>query len=238
MIRVAICDDEEIFLNDYAKMINSIKKLYNYNIEIFKFNSGEELLNFISINEIKFNIIFLDIIMDKIDGIETAKKIRQIDTMTEIIFLTSSKDYALEGYEVKAYNYIVKSSDSIEEKIYESIRDLYSKVNDFIVINNKSGIERIETKKIVYIESNKRKIIFNTIENEYEMYEKLDNIYEELKHRGFIKVHRSYIVNREFIKKIEAKDIITTTGEIIPISRSKLDEVKLSFMEYLEELSE
>ena len=238
MIKVAICDDEEIFLNDYAKVINNIKKLYSYNIEIFKFNSGEELLNFISINEIKFNIIFLDIIMDKIDGIETAKKIRQIDTMTEIIFLTSSKDYALEGYEVKAYNYIVKSSDSIEEKIYESIRDLYSKVNDFIVINNKSGIERIETKKIVYIESNKRKIIFNTIENEYEMYEKLDNIYEELKHRGFIKVHRSYIVNREFIKKIEAKDIITTTGEIIPISRSKLDEVKLSFMEYLEELSE
>ncbi|MEN8076904.1 LytTR family DNA-binding domain-containing protein [Clostridioides difficile] len=238
MIKVAICDDEEIFLNDYAKVINNIKKLYSYNIEIFKFNSGEELLNFISINEIKFNIIFLDIIMDKIDGIETAKKIRQIDTMTEIIFLTSSKDYALEGYEVKAYNYIVKSSDFIEYKIYEVIRDLYSRVNDFIVINNKSGIERVETNKIVYVESNKRKIIFNTIENEYEMYEKLDNIYEKLKQRGFIKVHRSYIVNREFIKKIEAKDIVTTTGEIIPISRSKLDEVKLSFMEYLEELNE
>ena len=238
MIRVAICDDEKIFLNDYVKMINNIKKLYSYNIEIFKFNSGEELLNFININEIKFNIIFLDIIMGKINGVETAKKIRQIDKITEIIFLTNSKDYALEGYEVKAYNYIVKSSEFMEEKIYESIRDLYSRVNDFIVINNKSVIERIETKEIVYIESNKRKIIFNTTECKYEMYEKLDNIYADLKQRGFIKVHRSYIVNREFIKKIEAKDIITTTGEIIPISRSKFDEVKLSFIEYLEELSE
>lgn len=238
MIKVAICDDEEIFLNDYAKVINNIKKLYSYNIEIFKFNSGEELLNFISINEVKFNIIFLDIIMDKIDGIETAKKIRQIDTITEIVFLTSSKYYALEGYEVKAYNYIVKSSGSIEYKIYEVIRELYSRANDFIVINNKSGVERIETKKIVYIESNRRKIIFNTTEFKYDMYEKLDNIHTKLKQRGFIKVHRSYIVNREFIKKIESRDIITTTGDIIPISRSKLDEVKLSFMEYLEELSE
>lgn len=238
MIRVAICDDEKIFLDDYVKIINNIKKLYSYNIEIFKFNSGEELLNFININEMKFNIIFLDIIMEKINGVETAKKIRQIDKITEIIFLTNSKDYALEGYEVKAYNYIVKSSEFMEEKIYESIRDLYSRVNDFIVINNKSVIERIETKEIVYIESNKRKIIFNTTECKYEMYEKLDNIYADLKQRGFIKVHRSYIVNREFIKKIEAKDIITTTGEIIPISRSKFDEVKLSFIEYLEELSE
>lgn len=238
MIRVAICDDEKIFLDYYVKIINNIKKLYSYNIEIFKFNSGEELLNFININEMKFNIIFLDIIMEKINGVETAKKIRQIDKITEIIFLTNSKDYALEGYEVKAYNYIVKSSEFMEEKIYESIRDLYSRVNDFIVINNKSVIERIETKEIVYIESNKRKIIFNTTECKYEMYEKLDNIYADLKQRGFIKVHRSYIVNREFIKKIEAKDIITTTGEIIPISRSKFDEVKLSFIEYLEELSE
>ena len=68
------------------------------------------------------------------------------------------------------------------------------------------------------------------------MYEKLDNIYDKVKEKGFIKTHRSYIVNREFIKKIESRDIITTTEEIIPISRSKLEEVKNSFMKYLEEL--
>ena len=237
MIRVAVCDDEEIFLNYYVKIINNIKKLYNYNIEVFKFSSGEELLKFLSISESKFDIIFLDIIMDKINGIETAKEIRKFDTRSEIIFLTSSKDYALEGYEVRAYNYIVKSSGCVKDKIYEAIRNIYSKDNDFIVIYNKSGIEKIEINNIVYIESNKRKIIFSTTEFKYEMYEKLDNIYDKVKEKGFIKTHRSYIVNREFIKKIESRDIITTTEEIIPISRSKLEEVKNSFMNYLEELN-
>lgn len=238
MIRVAVCDDEEIFLNYYVKIINNIKKLYNYNIEVFKFSSGEELLKFLSISESKFDIIFLDIIMDKINGIETAKEIRKFDTRSEIIFLTSSKDYALEGYEVRAYNYIVKSSGCVKDKIYEAIRNVYSKDNDFIVIYNKSWIEKIEINNIVYIESNKRKIIFSTTEFKYEMYEKLDNIYDKVKEKGFIKTHRSYIVNREFIKKIESRDIITTTEEIIPISRSKLEEVKNSFMKYLEELIE
>lgn len=69
------------------------------------------------------------------------------------------------------------------------------------------------------------------------MYEKLDNIYDKVKERVFIKVHRSYIVNREFIKKIESRDIITITEEINPISRSRLYEVKFSFIEYLEELT-
>lgn len=238
MIRVAICDDEKIFLNDYVKIIDNIKKLYSYNIEIFEFKSGEELLKFSSINKMKFDIIFLDIIMDKMNGIETAKKIREFDTKTEIIFLTSSKDYALEGYEVKAYNYIIKSSECVKDKIYETIRELYSKDDDFIVIHNQSGIEKIEINKIVYIESNGRKIIFNTTEFKYETYEKLDNIYNKIKNRGFIKTHRSYIINRAFIRKIESRDIITTTEDIIPISRSRLGEVRLRFIKYLEEFAE
>ena len=238
MIRVAICDDEKIFLNDYVKIIDNIKKLYSYNIEIFEFKSGEELLKFSSINKMKFDIIFLDIIMDKMNGIETAKKIREFDTKTEIIFLTSSKDYALEGYEVKAYNYIIKGSECVKDKIYETIRELYSKDDDFIVIHNQSGIEKIEINKIVYIESNGRKIIFNTTEFKYETYEKLDNIYNKIKNRGFIKTHRSYIINRAFIKKIESRDIITTTEDIIPISRGRLGEVRLSFIKYLEEFTE
>lgn len=238
MIRVAVCDDEKVFLNDYVKTINNIKKLYSYNIEVFKFSSGEELLKFSSISESKFDIIFLDIIMDNINGIETAKRIREFDKRTEIIFLTSSKDYALEGYEVGAYNYIVKSYEYVKDKIYKAIRNLYLKDNDFIVIHNKSGIEKIEINKIIYIESNKRKIIFNTTEFKYETYEKLDNIYNKIKNRGFIKTHRSYIINRAFIKKIESRDIITTTEDIIPISRGRLGEVRLSFIKYLEEFNE
>lgn len=234
MIKVAICDDEKIFLDGYVKIINNIKEVYGYSIEIVKFNSGDELINSLIIDDVRFDIIFLDIIMGKINGIETAQKIRELDHIVEIIFLTSSKEYALESYEVKASNYIIKNSVSVEEKISDAIKYACSKVDDYILVTNKSSIEKVELRKIVYIESNKRKIIITTVKTKYEMYGKLDDLYEKINNKGFFKTHKSYIINRMFIKRIESKSIITSYGHILPISRSKVDEVKNYFFDYLE----
>lgn len=235
MIKVAICDDEIFYLDTYLKMINRMKT--KYSIEVHRFNSGEDLINYMVINEIQFDLVFLDIIMGELNGIETAKKIKQINETTEIVFLTSSKEYALDGYEIRAFNYIIKNSQNVEERIYAAIKYTCAKSNDYILINNKSSIEKIEINKIIYIESNKRKIKIKTIDSEYEMYEKLDNVYEKIKKFGFMKSHRSYIINMHYIKKIEVKDITTTMGDIIPISRGKVDEVKNNFINYLETLS-
>ena len=233
MIRVALCDDENIFIDNYINIINNIKKSYKYSMEIHLFNSGEDLIKYIIINDMRFDLVFLDIIMKEINGIEAAKKIKEIDTSTEIVFLTSSKEYALDGYEIKAFNYIIKNTNQLELKMHEAIKHCYSKVNEYILINNKSSIEKIEISKIVYIESNKRKIIVNTVDSKYETYEKLDNIYAKVESFGFVKTHRSYIVNMDFIKRIEPKEIITTRGDIVLISRGNGDMVKDKFMKYL-----
>lgn len=237
MIKIAICDDENIFIDNYVKIINKIKKDYKYNIEIHTFNSGEDLIKYTIINEVRFELVFLDIIMKEVNGIETAKKLKEIDELTEIVFLTSSKEYALDGYDIKVFNYIIKNSKQQELKIYEAIKHCYLKTNDYIIINNKSSIEKIEISKIVYIESAKRKIIVNTIDSQYETYEKLDNIYKKLESFGFVKTHRSYIVNMDFIKKIEPKEIITTRGDIVLISRGNAEMVKEKFISYLESLT-
>lgn len=232
-MRIAICDDEKIFLSKYVEIINNIKTEYNYQVEIAIFNSGEELLKNILFNESFFDLIFLDIIMEEINGVDTAKKIKQINETTEIVFLTGSKEFALSGYEVNALNYIMKDSHTIKEKIYKAMDYVYSKLNNYIVINNKSCIYKIDIRKIIYIESNRRKVAIKTTEDNYETYEKLDNMYEKVKQFGFIKCHRSYIVNMAFIKRIEIKDIITASNDIVPISRNNLDNVKSSFMSYL-----
>ena len=237
MIKIAICDDENMFIDNYVKIINKIKKDYKYNIEIYTFNSGEDLIKYIIINEIRFELVFLDIIMKEVNGIETAKKLKEIDKLTQIVFLTSSKEYALDGYDIRVFNYIIKNSQQQEMKIYEAIKYCYSKSNDYIIINNKSSIEKVEISDIVYIESAKRKIIVNTIDSQYETYEKLDNIYEKLERFGFVKTHRSYIVNMDFIKKIEPKEIITTRGDIVLISRGNAEMVKEKFIRYLESLA-
>ncbi|MCR8746296.1 LytR/AlgR family response regulator transcription factor [Romboutsia lituseburensis] len=233
MIKIAICDDEEIYLNNYYDMMIRIKKIYGYDIDVLKFYSGDELINTLSKKYINVDIIFLDIIMKGMNGIETAKKIRELNITSEIIFLTNSKEYALEGYDVKAFNYIIKNSDNMEDKIKEAIKYSYEKLEEYFIISNQSGIEKIRLSQIVYIESNKRKIIINTLSGKYETYEKLKDSYQTLKYKGFLKCHRSYIVNQDFIKKIESKDIVTSTGERVPISRSKIEEIKYSFMDYL-----
>lgn len=236
MIKIAICDDENIFIENYIEIINNIKKDNKYNIEIHTFNSGKDLIKYTTINDVKFDLVFLDIIMKEINGIDTAKLLKRADEHTEIVFLTSSKEYALDSYDIKAFNYIIKSSEQLESKIYEAIKNSYEKKDNYIVINNKSFIEKIQISKIIYIESNKRKIIFNTVDGKHETYEKLDNIYEKLESYGFVKTHRSYIINMYFIKKIGQKELITTTGDIILISRSNTDIVRDRFIKYLEDL--
>lgn len=236
MITIAICDDENIFIENYIKIINKIKKDNKYNIELHTFNSGEDLIKYIIINDLRFDLVFLDIIMKEVNGIDTAKRIKKVDESTEIVFLTSSKEYALDGYEIKAFNYIIKNSDKLEDKIFEAINHAYLNRDKYIVINNKSFVEKIDIKSIVYIESNKRKIIVYTVNGKYETYEKLDNIYIKLESYGFVRTHRSYIINMDFIKKIEQKEIVTTTGDTVLISRANAEMVKERFMKYLEEL--
>lgn len=234
MIRIAICDDEKIFIDSYIKLINNIKKEYKYDIEIYTFESGEDLIKYTVINEIIFDLVFLDIIMEGLSGVETAKKLKQMHQAIQIVFLTSSKEYALDGYEIRVFNYIIKNSDQSEFKIYEAIKHCYSKSNEYIIIKNRSSIEKIEISKIVYIESDKRKIIVNTVDSKYEIYEKLDNMYEKLEKFDFVKTHRSYIVNIHYIKKIDTKVIITTKGDTILLSRANIDNVRDKFISYLE----
>lgn len=236
MIKVAICDDENMFINELIDIITSIKKNNNYNLEICSFNSGEELIKYIIVNEIKFDLVFLDICMKEIDGIQTAKRIKEIYKSTQIVFLTNSKEYALDGYDVKALDYIIKNSIQLEVKIQQTLEYCCSKVNDYLIINNKFSIEKIEISTIMYIESNKRKVTIHTIDYKYEIYEKLNNIYDKVKSFGFTKTHKSYIINMDFIKKIGTKEVITMKGDIIPISRVNINIVKQDFMKYLEHI--
>lgn len=234
MIKVAVCDDQESVLNEYEKIIEKIAISNDYNVEIFKFISGEELIKAFSTKGLKFDIIFLDIIMDGINGIEVAKKIRDFDRMVEIVFITNSKAFALDGYEVRAYNYIIKNSEMFYSKIFEALKHSYSDINDYFIINNKSIVQKIRLKDIVFFESNKRKVIIHTNYKQYEVYDKLDNIYKTMIDKYFYKCHRSYVINISYIKKIDLKDIITVYDNVIPISRGKKDKLKLKFIEYIE----
>ncbi len=236
MLKIAICDDEVIFIDMYKKVIKKIQDEHQYNLDIHTYRCGEDLIDDMIIHEKQFDLIFLDIVMGTLNGIETAREIRKMSQMVPIVFLTSSKEYALDSYEIRAFNYIMKNSSQLEAQMLEAIVACCQKKVTYITIQNKFIIEKIDVNDIVYIESNRRKIIVKTKSDMYETYEKLDTIFAKLSPFGFVRTHRSYIVNLAYIQKITPKEIMTIFGDSVIVSRSNADSVKMKFMEYLQQL--
>ena len=136
-MRIAICDDEEIFLNKLHKHLSRILNYEGCTIE--KFSGGNALLS--SFTKYKYDIIILDIEMNGLNGIETAEKIRGVDRNVTIAFLTSHEDFAIQGYNVKAERYILKQQP--DYMYQEQIKGLFNDYNQnhkkFRFSNNNSA---------------------------------------------------------------------------------------------------
>ncbi|WP_286184103.1 response regulator [Clostridium sp. CCUG 7971] len=157
MIKIAICEDEketQILIEDY---LNNILKNINVEYEIQKYISGEELLE---CNLKDIDILLLDIQMGQINGMDTARKIREVDNKMEIIFITSLIDYVQEGYEVRAYRYLLKpiELEELKQHVLTCINEIENK-NNHIIIKNKSNTYKIYSDEIKYVEVQKKEYV-------------------------------------------------------------------------------
>lgn len=237
MIKIAICDDnqDELFQLNETLISYQNTKHDSLKINIDTYNNGLDLIDALS-RGIKYDLIFLDIMMPLSNGIEIAKEIRKYDKTIRIVFLTSSPDYALESYDVKAYSYILKTK--IPDKIYQLMNDFLEESNllssDFFIIKTKNGIVKIYYNNIEYIEVSGRKVYVHMSTNSYhEIFSTLNHIEAQLLvFENFIKVHRSYIVNLNYIKKLYEKEIITINNIRIPVSKTNYSDVKKRYLNY------
>ncbi len=233
MINIAICEDEkdqQELLKGYIDKIfkeSSIK--YTLNI----FSSGEELLKNYSKDT---DILLLDIQLNEINGMDTARKIREIDNKVEIIFITSLIEYVLEGYEVRAYRYLIKPAkyEDLKEHINHCIKEVDVK-NKYIIVKEQGSRIKIEINKITYIEVQKEDITIHTINNTYNIKGTMNNIEKEINCSRFFRCHKSYLVNLEHIKSIKQYVAILENSEEVPISRYRFKDVKDKFFDLIED---
>ena len=154
MIKIAICEDEKEQQELLKTYINQIfEALYiKYKLEIF--NSGEELLENYQNDT---DVLLLDIQMGQINGMDTARKIRSIDDKVEIIFITSLIEYALEGYEVRAYRYLIKpvKYENLKENIINCIKEIDIK-NKYIIVKEQGNQIKLDINEITYVEVQKK----------------------------------------------------------------------------------
>lgn len=236
MIQVAFCDDDLSVTNEINTLIQRYCTEQDQKIACTAFHSPLELLAEVE-KGIHFDILFLDIIMPGQNGINVAKEIRQNDQTVKIVFLTSSAEFAVESYTVDAFSYYVKP---VREEAFRSLLDsAISKCErekqGSLILRCKNGITRITLEKLVYCEVIGRTLIFH-MENgiNLESIGSLDELSRELAQYGcFLRPHRSFLLNMEYIQSISYKAITLENLEKIPIPHGKCSEIKKQYLEYV-----
>ena len=231
MIKIGICEDEKEIQDLIETYLHSILKSINIDYEIKKYNLGEELLES---NLKEIDILLLDIQMGQINGMDTARKIREVDNKMEIIFITSLIDYVQEGYEVRAYRYLLKpiEEEELKKHVLTCIKEIENK-NSYILIKNKSNKYKICLEEIKYIEVQKKNMIIHTINKDFDVIYSLEKIEKDLKLDKFVRCHKSFLVNLSYVENIKLNTAILESGEEVPVSRYRYKEVKEKFLKFL-----
>lgn len=216
-----------------------LKKQIHYEIDLYQ--SGIDFIR-CGAEMAKYHIVFFDINMSKLNGIEAAQKLRIFCKETYIVFVTGYIDYTLEGYKVEAIRYILKYIPNFEEAVYESLDAIYDKMNykpNIICFEFREGKRRISVDRISYIESNLHRLEFNVLEERYvvyTLYNKLNAIEKEYNNYGFIRIHQSYLVNLKFVSNVVNYRAYMVNSIVLPIAKSRYRYVKNKFVMYKGEI--
>jgi len=210
-MRIAICDDDISFTSKLEEIIKQESVNYGKKPEIDVFFDGETLVKSIEDGQ-SYSMIFLDIEMKRMNGITAARRIRQLDRYTLIIYISSYDDYLKELFEVEPFRFISKPLQLQKLKQYfgEAIRKIEGLNNIYSYSYNKEEYT-VPIKQIVYFESNKRLINIRLNDGtEQSFYGKLNNVEKEIQkiNKHFIRIHQSFLVNYSYVKKMTYSEVV------------------------------
>lgn len=233
-MRIAICDDDEILVNDLHRKVDSIMKEWSINAKIYDFHEAGDLLYEIETKGI-FDIIFLDIEIGDVNGINVASKLNDEEYIFTLIFVSQYDVYYGAAFEVQPFWFLDKPVDmeKLKKSLSKALNNVKYKYETFDYTYNKE-FYRILIDKIMYIQSNGRIIYIHCIDNSiHKCYQKLKDAEAVLqeKHRRFIKVNRSICVNPMYVKKWTYKDIYLVNEEIINVGITYRDSVREQYMQ-------
>lgn len=235
-MQIAICEDHAEEAAWLTKMIHHWAKKRNVEVEVSAFADAETF--FFTLEDTVYDALFLDIIMPGEDGVALAKRLRKSAYDVPIVFVTGEKEYALEGYEVAAVNYLLKPIE--EKKVSECLDRIYQTMDTtepFVILHTDNTVVKILQKDIYKIEVFGHKLIYFTAKGEYMVNSTLKVAEKELAQGDFISCHRGVLVGLRYVDSIGRDHLVLAdmgTGyrTEVPVSRRLYNIVNEAFIQY------
>lgn len=233
-MKIAICDDEIQFIDSICPLFIQWAKRHGIPLTLHRFTDGDALV--MAHRKECMDFIILDIIMPLLSGIDTAKELRNHDSEVPIVFLTSSREYAVDSYDVRALNYLIKPVEPT--KLFQVLDDFLKK-HDLpkaaFTARTPDGFCKIIIADVLYLEAQNKQVIIYLSNGKIitirEQFSKCEEVFSPK--NGFCKCHRSYIVNLSHVEQFSKTEITMSQGTHIPISRNNYPFFKETYFNHM-----
>lgn len=233
-MKIAICDDETEFIDVVCSLLEQWAKERSIKLTIYRFTNGDDLID-AHRNEC-MDLIIMDVIMPLLSGLDTAKELRNMNQTVPIVFLTSSREFAVDSYEVKAFHYLMKPVDRAAFFLMlDDFLETFNPPKPFFTAKTADGFCRIVIADVDYLEAQNKQVIVHLSNGRTivirELFSKCAEIFSP--ENGFCCCHRSYIVNLNNVEQFSKTEITTVHKAAIPISRNSYAAFKETYFNHM-----
>lgn len=236
MIHIALVEDDKSYVETLKSYLKQYESESNEKIKTTVFSDGEDIVIDYKAN---YDIILMDIEMRFMDGMTAATRIREMDSEVVIIFITNMPQYVMDGYKVDALDYVLKPLTyfSLSQRIDRALSRLRRRSKQYITVNLEGGMQKIDVSRIKYIEVQNHDCYIHTLDGTFTTKEALKNLEQMVHSPTFFRCNKCYLVNLEFVERIQNSDILMSGGDLIQVSRAKKKEFMDALNDYINEVS-
>ncbi len=230
MYLIAVCDDDPVAISSIGRHLEDLRAR-GLPYELTPYQRGEDLVRDHERGH-RFHLIFLDMIMKPMDGITVAEHIRKYDPLVPILIVTSTTEFAVAGYKVNAHRYLLKPIEH-EELMLAAIPLLEESLNrekQFYSFNVDGRPVRVRLDRILYFESNLKQLTLCTGEESYTFFGAISDVESTLKDKGFERIHKSFVVNLQYVNRLQQQSLTLDNGMELPVSHHRYKDIMASFM--------